>query len=358
MKVLIITCYHDPDYVRARSIRQAVDKLPNVEARIVKNKQKNALRYLEIIYLVVRQTLSFKPDIYLLTFRGQEILPLILFISRKKPVVFDEFIVPLAWASDENRAKTFINQIKIIIAKIASPLYKKWLRKVRIIISDTESHAKLSSSLSGVNLNKYVAVPVGTDEAVFKPRRKETSNNFNVFFYGGMYPLHGLKYILESAVSLQENPEISFTIIGGDQTTLKEINLAKQRGANINYKKRVPFEELPKYINVADICLAGPFGNTPQSQRVITGKTYQFLACGAPVLLGDNQEVRKLFTDKKNCLIASQADSDSIKNKIMYAFMNPIKLKNIGTHGLETYQTNFSSENISKELNSIFQNIS
>ncbi len=41
------------------------------------------------------------------------------------------------------------------------------------------------------------------------------------------------------------------------------------------YQIWVPFDELPKHIAAADICLGGPFGDTLQSRVGWTGKTVQ-----------------------------------------------------------------------------------
>src|SRR5262245_53175060 len=105
-KVCIITCYFQPDYVRARSLRAALKSLPGVETIIVKNTATGILRYPQIIWRIWRVKHTQKPDVYLLTFRGQEILPAILWLAGKKPVWFDEFIVPIAYATGEKHVQS------------------------------------------------------------------------------------------------------------------------------------------------------------------------------------------------------------------------------------------------------------
>src|SRR5581483_5008721 len=99
--IAVITCYHDPDYVRARTLRAALDRLDDVRLVIVKNRHRGLLRYPEVIRQVRRLQRQQTIDAYLLTFRGQEILPLMLRLACRTPLIFDEFIVPLAYATEE-----------------------------------------------------------------------------------------------------------------------------------------------------------------------------------------------------------------------------------------------------------------
>jgi glycosyltransferase involved in cell wall biosynthesis len=359
MKITTVTCYHEPNYVRAATLRNALNLMPENQVQIIKNTNKNIIRYPEVIFKLIYSKFIFDPDCYLLTFRGQEILPIVLFIAGKKPVIFDEFIIPIAWAKYENHKKNIGNSFKIYSTKLLYPLYNKLLNKAVRILSDTQAHSVLSSHLSGLPITRYSVIPVGADETLFISSKKATKKNkkFIVFFYGGMYPLHGLRYILEATVFLKQHSQIKFIIAGGDKITAKAIHDAQSKGANIKYKKWVNLSELPNYINRASLCLAGPFGNTVQAESVITGKTYQYLACSAPTLLGDNSAVRDHFKDDVNSLIVKRGDSALLAEKILWAFKNKNKLSQIGINGKALYDKQFSTSEIALKLNSLFQEL-
>jgi hypothetical protein len=112
MKIAVVTCYHDPDYVRARSLRAAVAAQPGVKSIVIKNKSKGFLRYPQVLWRMLVVKWRQKPAAFLITFRGQEILPLVLLIAGRTPVWFDEFIVPSAYARAEKHKKSFTILVK------------------------------------------------------------------------------------------------------------------------------------------------------------------------------------------------------------------------------------------------------
>jgi glycosyltransferase involved in cell wall biosynthesis len=300
------------------------------------------------------------PDIYILTFRGQEILLPVLWLTRGKPLIFDEFIVPLAWTQEKNRRKTAGTFGKKLLVAAAAPLYKRWLRRCRYILADTDIHAQVSSQVSGVPLERYLAVPVGTDETVFRLPKATTKKNdtFTVFYYGNMLPLHGLPYVLQAAEQLAGKP-IEFLLVGGGKATERLVMAAKARGAHVTYKSWIPFQELPQTVHTAHICLGGPFGNTEQAQRVITGKTYQFLASGVPTLIGESQasQTGKLFIDQENSLVVPQADGAALAQKIAWAYEHQDKLPAIGAAGRKLYEERFSVPVIARLLERLLSEV-
>ena len=273
--IAVVTCYHEPDYVRARTLRTAVAAVPGVEAIIIKNKRKGALRYAEVLWQMIRVKHREKPAAFLITFRGQEILPFAMLIAGKTPVWFDEFIVPSAYARLENHRLTFKKRVVRTVFRISEPVYRACLRRCQVIFSDTASHAELGAKMSEVNLSKYVPVPVGTDETVFKPKQNnKKAEPFQVFYYTtDMQPLHGISYVLDAAERLAGDRRINFLLVGGKKPMEQAVATAAQRGARVEYRSWIPFDELPKVMRESGVSLGGPFGGTPQAGHVVTGKT-------------------------------------------------------------------------------------
>ena len=352
MKIAAITCYHDPDYVRARSLRAGLQQIAGVQTIVVKNSHTGLLRYPEVLWALWKVKREQRPDAYLLTFRGQEILPFVLLIAGKKPVWFDEFIVPGAYARGEHHKRTPAILVKHALARVSEPLYNWWLHRCKAILADTQAHAEVSAKAARLNLSKYTAIPVGVDEKLFKPgAAKPDSETFQVFYYStGMQPLHGIDTVLAAAELLKDNEHIQFLLVGGKRPMRLKVEEAVKNGARAHYVSWIPFADLPGVMRSSGICLGGPFGNTPQANHVVTGKTYQMIASGAPVIVGASVATSEYFVNEKNALVVPQADPEALAKAIVWASEHPHDLAEIAENGRKLFEKEFSTQAIARRL--------
>ena len=117
---------------------------------------------------------------------------------------------------------------------------------------------------------------VGCNEKLFRPIPVPKNPVFTVFWYGYANPLQGVEVILKAAEILKDKP-IKFKIAGPVEQKLKSFKKYADL-KNVEFINHIPYEQLPKEINAADLCLAGHFSNKQKAARVIAGKTFQFLA--------------------------------------------------------------------------------
>ena len=361
MKVVSITCYFDPHYVRSRVFEHALAQTPGIELVTIRNSRRGLSRFFEVTWMLVKLRFnrhSKQPDIYWLNFRGYELLPLVLLLAGRKPVIFDEMINPVEVLTEhrKQRAGTPIGTLMGLWTAFAL-LYYWLLKHCSVILADTEAHKHYTASLSHVPLQRYKAVPIGTDETVFKPREAAIANKkrpaFQVFYYGSMVPLHGAEYLIAAAEQLKDIPEITFLIAGKSSRYESAIAAAVKAGARITRRDWIEFATLPNIMHESAICIGGPLGGTVQSQFVITTKTYQSLACGALTLVGSNEATNEFFRDKANALVVTQADRQALATAILWAYENQSELSAIAAHGHQTYERHFSSQSIQQAMKSI-----
>jgi glycosyltransferase involved in cell wall biosynthesis len=356
MRIAVVTCYHDPDYVRARTLRAALKQLPDVKPIIIKNTHKGIWRYPEVLWKLWQVKKRQKPDAYLLTFRGQEILPFVLFIAGKKPVIFDELIVPIAYANNEQHAPSLKKRVYYFLARRSESLYRRWLRRCTYILADTATHAELSARTSEVNLSKYLVVPVGCDEKLIRPHSATAADaeTFQVYFSSTvMQPLIGVPVVLEAARQLSNKPNITFHIVGGNRAIRAAVADAVKDGANIRFDSWLHLEALVAAMDASSLALGGPFGDTAQGQHVVTTKTYQALGAGMPVVVGNSPASQEYFHDKDNALVVRQGDAAKLAKAIAWASNNPKELGKIGINGRKLYEKEFSTSAITEKLRPI-----
>ena len=374
LRVCYLLCYKAPDYTRTGALLNALEQLadgessdsaPEISVDRLINRYRGILRYPEMLLRLLRYRLSKRPDVWLLGFRGHECFLLFYPFMRGRRIVFDEFVIMESWIG-ESEARSKRAQPYLWLVR----RYMRWLTdRCDVVLEDSVAHARLAQSLYGHQAGKYVPVPVGADETLFKPQQPETTHNLDsagkehnhskplrVFFYGTMLPLHGLDILLEAiAVSLERHPgQVEFELVGGKGNPATEFQI-RETIAGLNVEKAityipwVEYQSLPGHIARADLCLGGPFGATAQSSAVITGKTYQFLAMAKATVVAPIEEA-DFFADRTNVLFCSRGSSDSLASVISWALQNRNELPAIGGRGRELFESRFSTRSIASQL--------
>ncbi|HSW85838.1 MAG TPA: hypothetical protein VLF79_04525 [Candidatus Saccharimonadales bacterium] len=354
MKIAIVTCYRQREYVRATTLRRGFAAARDVELLDIRNSHLGLLRYIEVPIKIIKARLINKPEVYVITFRGYEMLLFMALTFTRRSLIFDEFINFTEWMEEHGRLKHGTYSYSIF-----RRLYAWLVKRCLIILADTDAHANYSAEINNLPRSKYRIIPVGTDESIFKKIHDyhPTNKPFKVFYYGNMLPLHGLKYLLEAALVLKGLPEIEFIIVGGKTSAYNACQAAINAGANIKYKSWIPLRQIPMQAAEAGLSIGGPLGNTLQSKFVITGKTYQFLSLGVPVLIGRN-EVNNIFKDKINSLVIPQADTTALVEAITWAQLHWDQLRTIGLAGNRLYQQHFSQAIINRQIQQIISHLS
>ena len=171
-----------------------------------------------------------------------------------------------------------------------------------------------------------------------------------------MQPLHGIATVLETAVMLQHD-EVEFVLIGGKAVMKQAVVSARKKGANIDYRSWVPFEELPDIMRSSQLSLGGPFGGTRQADHVITGKTYQSLACGVATVVGAGLATDEVFTDKQDALLVPQADAAALAEQIRWAVAHDDELVRIAQAGRELYEKQFSTAPLAGRIRPLIESL-
>ena len=360
IKVCYVLSYRAPNYVRTTSIIESLKLSKRVELFVAKNNIRGLIRYLETFVKFLWIRVKYNPDAYIVGFRGHEIYWLLRIFALRKAFFFDEMMSPY-FAFVEDR---LVFKKSNLLAKLIFWIEKSILENANYILTDTDIHVNFLTDKFQISKKKIVALPVGTDEGLFsKQKYKDQSNEneFTVFFYSTFLPLHGISTILKAALRLRKL-SIKFVIIGGQDrpNALEEFEefVENEKLKNIEHYAWIEFESLPEYISKANLCLGGPFGDTPQARRVITGKTYQFLCLGKPTVIGKIEGLEKYgFTDRQNCLICEQGNPKALAETIRWAYENRNEISKIGSQGKNLFEKEFSYNNIKSVLEKILGNI-
>ncbi|VVB55593.1 Glycosyl transferases group 1 [uncultured archaeon] len=303
------------------------------------------VRYPKVLSKFILNTKDF--DLIFVGFLGQPLVPIIRKLS-KKPIIFDTFLsIYDTMCFDRNKIKP-----ESVIGKMLYWLDKDSCELADKLLLDTNAHIDYFANTFNLNKNKFQRIFVGADDSIFYPVDFDKENpKFIVFYYGTYLPLQGIEYIIKAAKKLEAHEDIEFKIVGKGIEYNKIMNLVEDLSIkNIKFIDWLPYNELPLEITKADICLGGHFSNIDKAKRVISGKTYQFIAMEKPVIIGDNPANRELFENRNNAMLVEMANADALADAIMELKNNEGLRMRIANGGYSTFLQNCTTHIIGNSI--------
>lgn len=350
LRVCFVLSYREPDYIRGKSICEALASSGEVELLRAVNQSRGIRRYWETVRALREAKHTFRPDVYILGFRGHEIALPVRWMTRGRPLILDALMSPYAALAEEMKFGA--------TGRALAPVWRVFeaaaLNSADAILTDTKLHSQFLESEFGVSAQKLVACPVGAmsvDCVRSKSPAEPMDETFSVLFFGSFLPLHGIGTIVAAASRLRDL-DIRFDFVGGSDAQARSLQQQchSMGVSNYTHRKWVSFQRLLSHdIPCATLCLGGPFGATPQALRVVTGKSSQCLALGKPTIIGRIDEENG-FIDRVNCLLVEQGDALALADAIRWAYRHRGELAGIGRRGQELYAQRMSATRIAECL--------
>jgi glycosyltransferase involved in cell wall biosynthesis len=274
------------------------------------------LSYPVLIYRYLRLP---KHDCVIVSYMGHlDVLILWPFAKlRGIPIIWDAFLSLYNTVVQDRSMLSRINPAALL-------LYAwEWLacRAAKKVILDTQKHADYFIDQYSLNKDNVYSVFVGAEPDYFFPIPSDNSDkskrDISVLFYGQFIPLHGIDVIINAAKILR-GQNIKWILIGQGQEAAKiRCMISQTPDLNLEWIPWVPYSELNKAINNADICL-GIFGATVKARMVIPNKVFQIIATGKPLITMASPAMRELVNCECNMIrLVPENDSDTLARAVL-----------------------------------------
>lgn len=348
---ILFAAGREDSYVRNQTMLRALHSLSQV--RSITPAQPGSLTS-NVLRIIPRLITALKQpyDLVILGFYSHPLVPIVRKFTRA-PILFDAFVS--TW--DTLSFDRALFPPYSIRGRIARQLDIVASHSAQRVLLDTDTQAQYFSKTFNVAPTKIDHWYVGCDETIFLPASDHpdvTTDRVTVLFYGTYQPLHGVEQIVEAAALLRDKPRIRFKLIGDGQTFDKTRQIAlDQNLSNVEFHPAVPIKTLAAMIAQSDICLAGPFGNTEKSGRVIPGKTSQFLAMARPTIASHTAANHELLVHGASAYLCKQADPIALADAIQHlAFDLPLR-KRIAAGGRRLFEKRLSLSRLTADLSQI-----
>lgn len=304
VSVLYVSTYN-PNYTRTQALLGLFERAQIRVKKVLVGGSK--LKYPRAVYGLTKCKAGC--DLIVVAFRGHEILP-ILSLFADRPIIFDAFI---------SMYDTLCFERQVLkpnsLAGRFLKAYDRFLCRISdVVLVDTRAHKEYFETEFGARNVEYLYI--GCNESMFRPMQvQEQASKFSVLWYGSAIPVHGIEVILKAA-KLLEGTAIVFRVFGPIRKRYSALTDDLNTN-NIEFGGLLSYEKLPIEINRADLCLGGHFSDVNKAKRTIAGKTFEFLACGKPTIVGDSPANRELFEEGGLVHFVKMNDPEALAGKVL-----------------------------------------
>lgn len=345
---ILFTCGREPSYTRNDVLLRALRpyyRLVEVTSPYLGSLTRRIVQILPHLVRALRRP----HDLVFVGFYGHPLVWLVHQLSRQ-PILFDAFVMTYDTLVGD-RVSLKPNSIG---ARLALWLDKVSARAADHVLLDTDVQAQMLAHMAGIPFSRVSALFVGCNEDMFHPGVTAdcaVNGDFQVLYYGTYQPLHGMETVVQAAQLVRDFPHIRWRIIGQGQTYPRVRALAESwRLSNIEFQPMIPYAHLPAAIASADVCLGGPFGASDKAQRVITGKTFQFLAMHKPVIVADTPANRELLVPDESAYFVPIADAGALAEAVLMLYRDTERRRYLAEAGHARYLSHASEAVLGERL--------
>jgi glycosyltransferase involved in cell wall biosynthesis len=162
----------------------------------------------------------------------------------------------------------------------------------------------------------------------------------------------GVEFLIEASPTISKQfPDVRYLIIGDGfmrkpwEELINNLDMADK----FIFTGRVPFEDVPKYINLSTICIAL---KRPVKHGYSTLKLYEYMACGKPVVATRTGGF-EILEENKAGIVVDPNDKHEVANAIINLLSDPVLCKEMGFNAVKLIKENYSSKKVAQQISNI-----
>ena len=235
------------------------------------------------------------------------------------------------------------------------------------IVAVTQGIKDGIKELHSIPDEKIVVIPNGANTDLFKPMHQEKAKkelkleekkNY-ICFVGNLAPWQGVEFLIQSApLILKESPHTKFLIIGDGPMKEELIDLTEQMAVSDKFifTGVVPYEDVPKYINASDVCVASFIRKRNLKIGLSPLKIYEYAACGKPIAASRIPNLE--FIEKQKAGILVEPENPKELAKAIIKLLKDERLRReLGENGRKYVTKNHSWEAVARRVAEVCKSV-
>lgn len=255
------------------------------------------------------------------------------------------------------------------IPKMLKPFVKKIIKKIDsyiaaksdfiITVDDNLCNIYKKYNKNCVSIKNFINF-----ESIKKDQdSKNKKRPDNIVYIGGLSEKRGIFKVIESAKKLKEKGiRNKIFFVGGfsnESEKNKTLELIEKYNLQdmIKFVGKVPYEQVPKYLNQSMIGLL----ILQPSERYIKGsypvKLFEYMYYGLPVVASNFEGIKEIIQKERCGILINPQDTDEIAKAIINLLEKPEKTKQMGQKGKQAVIERYNWSNESKKLEKVYEKI-
>ncbi|AKB18893.1 MULTISPECIES: glycosyltransferase family 4 protein [unclassified Methanosarcina] len=229
------------------------------------------------------------------------------------------------------------------------------------IVSVTDKLKDELVRLYSVPAEKVLVINNGANTDIFKPLDQKQAraelglddSKKYVCFVGHLAAWQGVEFLIHSSPFILEKcPEVRFLVVGDGimKDKLMEIASKMELSDKFTFTGRIPYENVPVYINAANVCVA-PFIEERNSKIGLSAlKTYEYLACGKPIVASNIPGVKDLIDLSGGGISVPPENPGELANAVVKLISDEETSNAMGERGRKYVVENHSWDGVARKI--------
>ena len=307
------------------------------------------------LYYILHQIKHTKPDVIYSRISMLTISPLILSKLFRIP-----YVVEINGLMIDEMMLCNTSKLIIQISRSVERFNYKHAKKIVAVNQAIKERIKLLYNLSD---DKIVVIENGANTDLFKPMNVEKireeldlDGNCNyVGFSGSFAPWHGIENLVRSApLVLKEVENTIFLLVGNGPMKEQIVQMVNDLNltSNFIFIDRIPYEEVPKYVNAFDVCIILKKKDIPGCPL----KLYEYMACGKPVIATNTEDFRVLEECNAGILVDSERPEE-VADAIITLLKDKELREEMGKNARKYVAENCSWESVARRVEGVCKSV-
>jgi len=205
---------------------------------------------------------------------------------------------------------------------------------------------------------KHVTIiPNGADISLFPNENEQKirrdlgwADNFIVLYAGAHGMSNDLDTLLDAAQILHPQAGLRFILLGDGKEKPMLMERARVMNlTNLSFYDPVPKNEMGAILSSADACVA-ILKPIELYKTTYPNKVFDYMAAGKPVILAIDGVIRDVVEESHCGLFSQPGNPQTLAEKILYLFRNPVKSREMGKNGRDYLSRNFDRQMIARQM--------